>query len=138
VHRVAAAVMAVLITACGELQVPELSGPTLVVEVTNRSDRDVAVGYTFATTVISASGEASSRACRREALRFGMVAGQYVITVDGKRVTTGAIGPKLPEDSEFLVIRLRIHENGGVEVNGPDVLPQAPVTNAAIVSCGET
>jgi hypothetical protein len=138
VHRVAAAVMAALLTACGELQVPELSGPTLVVEVTNRSDRDVAVGYTFATTVISGSGETSSSACRREALRFGMVAGQYVITVDGKRVTTGGIGAELPEDSEFLVIRLKIHENGGVEVTGPGLLPQAPVTNAEIVSCGET
>ena len=137
--RAAVAGMAALLAACGpggELQAPELSGPALVIEVRNRSDRDVVVGYAFATDILSGGGELRSAACRREALRFGIVAGRYEVLVDGKRVTGGAVGPDLPENCDFLVMRLEIHPNGGVEVFVPDLKAQAPETSMAIPRCG--
>jgi hypothetical protein len=132
--------LAGLLAACGpggDLEAPELSGPVLVVEVTNRSERDVLVGYAFASNILNGSGELRSPACRREALRLGMVAGQYEVRVDGKRVTGGDIGPDLPENRDFLVMRLEIHPNGGAEIFVPDLKEQAPQTSVAISRCGD-
>jgi hypothetical protein len=109
-------------------------GPTLVVDVANRSDRDVAVGYEYEAFGTSGLGEALSTACRREALQFEPISGQYKIFVDGDAVTNGMVAT-LP--GEFLVLTLRIHENGGIEVAEPVTRAQAPETNVTIASCEE-
>jgi hypothetical protein len=131
--------MALLLAACGlrEVVPPEGPlGPTLVVEVTNRSDHDVAVGYSFESPGTSGEGQALSSSCRREALRFGPMGGQYVISVDEKRITTGDLSDRL-DPNGFLVLRVWIHENGGVEVGGSlDSLEQAPQTDFALNGCG--
>ena len=128
--RCAAAAMAVLLAACAPV------GPTLVVEVTNRSDHDVVVGYSFESFARNGTGEALSTSCRREALWFDPIGGHYVISVDGKRITTGALSDQL-DPAGFLVLRVWIHENGGVEVGGTlDSLEQAPQTNFALNACG--
>ena len=49
-RRSAVAALPVMLAACalgGRVEAPELAGPTLVLEVTNGSDGDVAVGYEF-------------------------------------------------------------------------------------------
>ena len=134
-RRLGVACASLLLAGCtGDVMQGPNPGPTLVVEVTNRSDHDVAVGYAYEAFGTSGTGEALSSACRREALRFEPISGQYEILVDGENVTDGMVATR---PGGFFIVTLTIHENGGVEVAGPAERDQAPETNVTIPSCGE-
>ncbi len=137
-RRSAVAALPLMLAACalgGRVEAPELSGPTLVVEVTNGSGGDVAIGYEFESAGTAGTGEALAEACRREAVPLSSVVGTYQVTVDGKTVWEDAV-PLHADAESFLVIRVRIGPDGDAEVTPPVILAAQPNLSVAIPGCG--
>ena len=137
-RRIVVAALPMLLAACalgGRVEAPELSGPTLVLEVTNASDVDVAVGYEFESPGTGGTGETLAAACRREAVPMSSVVGTYHVTVDGKTVWEDAV-PLHADAGSFLVIRVRIGPDGEAEVAPPVILAAQPNFSVAIRGCG--
>ena len=137
-RRIVVAALPTLLAACalgGRVEAPELFGPTLVLEVTNASDGDVAVGYEFESPGTGGTGETLAAACRREAVPLSSVVGTYHVTVDGKTVWEDAV-PLHADAGSFLVIRVRIGPDGEAEVAPPVILAAQPNLSVAIPGCG--
>jgi hypothetical protein len=137
-RRSAVAALPLMLAACvlgGRVEAPELSGPTLVLDVTNGSDSDLAVGYEFESPGTSGTGETLATACRREAIPLSSVIGTYHVTVDGKTVSEDGV-PLHADAGSFLVIRVRIGPDGEVEVAPPIILAAQPNLSVAIPGCG--
>jgi hypothetical protein len=138
-RRSAIAALPVMLTACalgGRVEAPpQLFGPTLVLDVTNGSDGDVAVGYEFESPGTGGTGEALAEACRREAVPLSSIVGTYHVTVDGKTVWEDAV-PLHADAGSFLVIRVRIGPDGEAEVAPPVILAAQPNLSVAIPGCG--
>jgi hypothetical protein len=137
-RRSAVAALPLMLAACvlgGRVEAPELSGPTLVLDVTNGSDSDLAVGYEFESPGTSGTGETLATACRREATPLSSVIGTYHVTVDGKTVSEDRV-PLHADAGSFLVIRVRIGPDGEVEVAPPIILAAQPNLSVAIPGCG--
>lgn len=137
-RRSAVAALPLMLAACvlgTRVEAPELSGPTLVLEVANSSDGDVAVGYEFESPGTSGTGETLAAACRREAVPLSSVIGTYDVTVEGKKVWEDAV-PLHADAGSFLVIRVRIGPDGEVEVAPPVILAAQPNLSVAIPGCG--
>ena len=137
-RRIVVAALSVVLTACalaGRSEAPDPSGPTLGLDITNASDRDVVVGYEFGAPGSGGSGEVFQTACRRDAARFQTIVGSYHVTVEGKTVWEDTVLANAGSD-EFLVIRVRIGPDGGVEVAPPVILAAQPNVGVAIPGCG--
>ena len=137
-RRAVVAALPVLLAACvfgGRVEAPAPAGPTLVLDVTNRTADDVAVGYEFEAPGTGGTGEALATACRRDATPLSTVVGSYHVTVDGKTVWEDAVPPGAGPD-RFLVIGVRIGSDGEVEVAPPVILAAQPNRGIAIPDCG--
>jgi hypothetical protein len=137
-RRAFVAALPVVLAACafgGRVEAPVPAGPTLVLDVTNRTADDVAVGYEFEAPGTGGTGEAIATACRRDATMLSSVVGTYHVTVDGKTVWEDAVPPGAGRE-RFLVIRVQIGSDGEVEVAPPVILAAQPNVGVAIPDCG--
>ena len=107
-----------------------------MLDVTNRSDSDVAVGYEFESPGNGGSGGALATACRRDAAPYSTIFGSYRITVAGKTGPGGAPSRANAGSDRFLVIRVRVGPDGEVEVAPPVILAAQPNLSVAIPGCG--
>ena len=117
----------------GELVVPEPTGPTVVVEVANHSEHEVAVDYEFTSPGLSAVGATLVSACWLESIA-SLSGGEYRIDVDGNTVVEDSV-PGGIGDNQFFVIRLRIDPRGEIEAAPPLVMATQPNVSAAIPGC---
>ena len=136
---VAAGFSIILVAGCAMRSGPdpaaEPEGPTLVLDVTNESDRDVVVGYDFESAAMSGTGESFFPACRREATPHSTISGDYRVVVDGEVVLEDSVPPRASADT-FLVVRMRIAPDGEVEVVAPGVMQEPLEAHTAIPGCG--
>ena len=84
-------------------------------DVVNRSDREVTIGYEFEAPSSAGGGEGLMPPCERMMSVFGSVAGRFEILVDGEVVLAEEMPPGMPHDG-FVVIRVTIEPDGEVEV----------------------
>ena len=118
----------------GELVVaPAATGPTVVVEVANHSQHEVAVDYEFTSAGSSSVGAILVSACWLESIASSS-GGEYRIGVDGNTVVEDNV-PGGIEDDQFFVIRLRIDPRGEIEAAPPLVMATQPNVSAAIPGC---
>ena len=137
-RRAVVAALPVVLAACafgGRVEAPAPAGPTLVLDITNRSADDVAVGFEFESPGTGGTGEVLATACRRDATPLSTIVGTYHVTVDGKTVWEDAVPPGAGPD-RFLVIGVRIGSDGEVEVAPPVILAAQPNRGIAIPDCG--
>jgi hypothetical protein len=138
-RRLAVAALPVVLVACvvdGQ-RMPEPGGPTLVMDITNASADEVAVGYEFDAPNMSGTGETLAMPCRREAMPIGTISGTYRIKVAGDTVLEQSVPPAAGPDA-FLVVRIGIDPDGEVEVAAPVVVLEPPNASAALPGCGGT
>ena len=136
-RRVVVAALPVVLAACafgGRVEAPAPGGPTLVLDITNRTADDVAVGYEFEAPGTGGTGEVLATACRRDATPLSTIVGTYHVTVNGKTVWEDAVAPGAAAEG-FLVIRVRIGPDGEVEVAPPVILAAQPRLGVAIPDC---
>ena len=125
--RLALVVLVVVLAACQTVVVteeevapqppqppPPVIGPTLVLEVANRSSRVVTIGYDFESDRAAGSGEGSAGACEWSAMPYGEVGGDYRLLVDGVPVHEGNVPRGLPAGA-FYVLGIRIGPDGELE-----------------------
>jgi len=137
-RRIVVAALPLMLAACalgGRSEASDPSGPTLGLDITNASDRDVVVGYEFEAPGSGGSGEVFQTACRRDAARFQTIVGSYHVTVEGKTVWEDTVPANAGSD-RFLVIRVRIGPDGEVEIAPPVILAAQPNLSVAIPGCG--
>ena len=135
-RRLTVAASSLIVAGCvtGQtIQPPQ--GPTLVIDVTNASDREVVVASEFDSPGSSGNGESLAAACRREATPVFPVTGDYRVSVDGEAVVDGVV-QAADGTGRFLVIRVFIGPDGVVEAAAPVILALAPDVSAAIPGCG--
>ena len=123
-RRLAVAASAMLLVGCvsGQtVQPPE--GPMLVVDVTNASAAEATLDYEFESEGTSGAGEARLPACRRESLPLSSIRGSYQMRVEGATIADGVV-PAAAGRQEFLVIRLLIGPDGGLEAAAPVASPR--------------
>lgn len=136
-RRLAVAASSLLLTACmpGQMQPAERPGPTLVVELTNATDRDVVVGQEFESPGMSGSGESFVPACRRETLLLSEIRGEYQVRVDGEPVFEGAV-PAGADSETYVLIRASIGPDAEVGAAEPIVVTEAPDVSSDVPGCG--
>ena len=142
---IAVVVIVAMATACQPMVAPVQEapaepagqvGPELVIDVVNRSDRELVIGYEFETPNASGGGEGTMPPCERMEMLFGSVAGDYEILLDRERVLEGAVPDAMPDDG-FLIVRLTIDADGDVDVIGPRWTRIPPeLRNQALPECG--
>lgn len=132
-----------LVAGCGAITGPERvappgpSGPELMIDVVNRSAREVTVGYTFEAAASAGAGEGLVPACSRSSMGFGAVGGRYEIHVDDEAVLD-AVLPEGTPDEGFLVVRLVIEADGSADAAAPPGWTRIPPepNDALIPGCG--
>ena len=93
-----------------------MNDPILVLEMVNRSPRDVDLTYTFASPNSSGEGMGTFAACEAGTMPFGPVLGAFDVAVDGTSVFDGTV-PRAATDG-YVILRLAIAENGDVTAAG--------------------
>jgi hypothetical protein len=112
------------------------TGPTLVVDITNRSDAERTLGYEFNAGNTSGGGEGTLLACERTVMPFGAIGGRYTVVVDGQPVTEGTLPPNLPAD-RFVVVRVTIAADGTATAAEPILVArEPPLESERIADCG--
>ena len=125
--RAVAIVATAILAACMPQVVtePELpqGGPTLVLDVTNRTgeSRHVEVAYEAERESGVRGGEFP---CGRSQVEFGAVSGSYAIRVDGKEVASGRVPDGLAP-AAHVVFRIQIDDDG-TDVIGPNIMARVP------------
>jgi hypothetical protein len=112
---------------------PDQTGPTLVVEASNRSADEVRVGYEFTADGIGGSGGMLVPTCRLETLASTVI-GDYEVLLEGKSIAEGTVPPGIT-DEQFFIIRVRIDSDGVVAAAPPLVMATQPNVSAAIPGC---
>ena len=145
----AAATVGVLLAGCAvvtrvEQAEPEparpddMGAPTLVLEIVNRSPRDVDVTYVFHAADGNASGEGMGTfpACEAGTMPFGPAQGDFSVSLDGEVVFEGEV-PMARTDG-YVVLRLAVAENGAVTAaNAPRWTAVEPVHRTTpLARCG--
>ena len=139
--RVAIAAIAVLLLAgCWPVGVERgpagRIGPTLVVEVTNRSARELPASYEFSASASSGGGEGLVNSCEHLSQVWGDVAGTFTISIDGKPVLDAEVAPGTPLEG-YLVVRIEVDPDGEAQAIGPPRWTrQPPDPDAQRVPCG--
>ena len=136
-RRLAVGASSLLLTACipGQVQPAERPGPTLVVEMTNATDRDVVVGHEYESPGQSGSGESFASACRRETLLLSEIRGDYQVTVDGEPAFEGSV-PDGADSETYVLIRVTIGPDAEVGAAEPIVVTEVPDVSADVPGCG--
>ena len=115
---------------------PAPIGPEIVIDVWNRSDRDVIVAYEFSAPNAGGGGEGTVAGCERTTMPFGAVAGQWEIIVDGLPAFEGDVPPGMPVRGA-LVAQVLIGPGGDVTLEGdPAWRPVAPPAASRPIPCG--
>jgi hypothetical protein len=112
--------------------VPGAVGPALVLDVTNASDADVAVGYEFADGASTGNGEGVAASCERSVTPYGPIGGAYEILVDGATVHEGRV-PDAP--ATVLIVTIVIDAEGEVSVTGSRFSGTNPAFGTREVPC---
>lgn len=139
--RAVAVVATATLAACMPQAVPavpgglqQMDGPTLTLEVTNRTDETHLVEYEYE-GVGMAGGGGGEVPCGRSVITFGQVSGSYAVTVDGEQVAAGEV-PRGVDRRLFIVFRITIDE-GETTALGPAVVADPPREAAALgEECG--
>jgi hypothetical protein len=136
-RRLTVAASSLILAGCVTAQTTQPpQGPTLVIDVTNASDREVVVATEFDSPGSSGNGESLAAACRREATPVFPVTGDYRVSVDGEAVADGVVQAS-DGTGRFLVIRVFVGPDGDVEAAAPVILASAPDVSSAIPGCGQ-
>jgi hypothetical protein len=135
-RRLTVAASSLILAGCVTGQTTQPQGPTLVIDVTNASDREVVVASEFDSPGSSGNGESLAAACRREATPVFPVTGDYRVSVDGEAVADGVVQAS-DGTGRFLVIRVFVGPDGDVEAAAPVILASAPDVSSAIPGCGQ-
>ena len=136
-RRLTVAASSLILAGCVTAQTTQPpQGPTLVIDVTNASDREVVVASEFDSPGASGVGESLAAACRREATPVFPVTGDHRVSVDGEAVADGLVQAS-DGTGRFLVIRVFVGPDGVVEAAAPVILAPAPNVSAAIPGCGQ-
>lgn len=108
-----------------------------MVEVTNRSDRDLTFSYEFdQPQAMSGSGEGSLPACTTTVQGWGEIAGRYELMIDGVSTVQGSLPPGAGAGS-YLFVRLRVDPDGEVVVGQSGLVRQEPeLISEPIEGCG--
>lgn len=115
---------------------PPQIGPTLVLQLTNRSENALAVGYAFEGNNASGGGEGSIEPCQAVAMGFGEVAGHYRVLVGGEAVGEGDVPPGFGR-FVFLIVDVSIDADGTVETRPHRISRvQPPMMPRAVARCG--
>lgn len=113
-------------------------GPMLVLEMVNRSPRDVDVTYEFLTADGNASGEGMGTfpACEAGTMPFGPVQGAFSVSLDGEVVFEGDV-PMATTDG-YVILRLAVAEDGdATAANAPRWTAIEPVHRTTrLAGCG--
>lgn len=133
-----AGTMALVIGGCGGWSPAPLAGPTIVLDVSNASGSEVAVGYGLVDE--GSEGAVDTVAvlpCQRGSFAFGDVNDGYRVFVDGEIRYQGRV-PASAGTEDSLVITIDVEPNGQATIIGlPQVLaadePLTPVE--AIPGC---
>ncbi len=88
-------------------------GPTIILQVTNRSSNALTMGYEFEGHNASGAGEGPIEACQALAMPFGEVSGHYRILVEGEAVREGDAPPGFGR-FVFLIVDISIDPGGEV------------------------
>ena len=136
-RRLAVVAGALLLGACvpGQAQPAERPGPTLVVDMTNATDRDVVVGHAYESPGESGTGEQFMPACRHETLLLSEIRGEYQVSVDGKPVFEGSV-PAGADSETYVLIRMTIGPDAEVAAAEPIVVAEVPDVSADVPGCG--
>ena len=134
-HAAAAAILLIL-SAC--VPAPATNGapigPSLLIDVSNASNRQLEVGYEFEAGQNSGSGAGLIGPCSRQPMQAGQIGGAYVILVDGKSVLEATVPLSAPADA-FMVVNVSVGPDGEVEVS-PGGFVQAPRVDTEPIPCG--
>jgi hypothetical protein len=115
---------------------PPQVGPTLVLQVTNRSPAMLTVGYEFEGGNVSGGGEGSIEPCQSIAMPFGDVAGHYRVLVNGETVGEGDTPPGFGR-FVFLIVDVSIDADGNVETRPHRISRvEPPMMPRPIADCG--
>lgn len=145
-HRAAATLVAALITACmpavvpiqqqAPAEAPHPQGPQLAVDVTNMSAQPLDIAYEFEGDNSAGGGEGPVLPCNQSVMPFAMIAGEYVLTLEGASILEGTVPPRLPPEA-WLLVRVVIGADGELDVIGPVSLPRAPeFESRSLGACG--
>lgn len=138
---IAACLAVILVAGCGPtvvtIEEPPPVGPQLVMELTNRSDRDLTFSYEFdQPQTMSGSGEGSMPACTTAVQLWGEIAGRYELMIDGVSAVQGSLPPGAGAGS-YLFVRLRVDPDGEVVVGQSGLVRQEPeLISEPIEGCG--
>ena len=113
-------------------------GPVLVAEVVNRSDQEREFSYEFETADRSStgSGEGLIPACTAMVESWAEITGSYVLRLDGEVLVEDRLAPG-HGDEAFLVVRVHVAEDGGLEVVPPAFVAGGPqLGSQPILDCG--
>ena len=116
---------------------PPRIGPTLVLDISNKSSADIAVGHEFDAGNAGGGSEGSVEACTRIRGQYGEVAEAYKVHVAGEAVYEGRVPAEAPRDA-FIVVRIEVAADERPTVIGiPDWTRIGPPSiNAPIEGCG--
>lgn len=141
----AIASLALVLVACMPVVAPappgaepgEPIGPELVIDVVNRSNREVRIGYEFEAPNSAGGGEGLMPPCERMMSPFGGVGGRFEILVDGDVVMAEVMPPGMPADG-FVLVRVTIEPDGEVEVAPQPAWMRLPpdLVNQRLPDCG--
>jgi hypothetical protein len=111
-------------------------GPTLVIDITNRSDAERTIGYEFDMGSMSGGGEGTLLACERSVMPFGEIGSNFTILVDSEPVIEETLPPGIPPD-RFVVVKVTVAEDGTATAAAPVLAARMPpVQSAPIPGCG--
>ncbi|HUH16360.1 MAG TPA: hypothetical protein VMM85_00250 [Methylomirabilota bacterium] len=116
---------------------PPPGGPQLVVEVTNRSDREVTFSYEFdQPQATSGGGGGSMPACTTTVQGWGEIGGRYQLMINGVSTVQGSLPPGAGAGS-FLYVRLRVDPDGETVAGQSGLVRQEPeLISEPIEGCG--
>jgi len=134
-RRLALAAASALLAACTAPPNQGPSGPTLVIDVRNASERELEVGYEFTSGATSGSGEGLVAACQRYPISTGPVGGTYAIRVDGKTVVEASVPASAP-DGASVVVSVLVGPDGEVESQPPALVRTPNLDTSTVPGCG--
>jgi hypothetical protein len=136
-RRLAVAAGSLLLAGCvaGVQVAAEPPGPVLVLDITNASDRELAITHEFTANTFGGASGTSISACRQEAMDLGSVNGEYHVAIDGEVVHEGTVPDGVGAD-RFLVVRIRVDPDGEIEALPAAVLGQGGQVSRALPGCG--
>lgn len=115
---------------------PPRVGPTLVLQVTNRSATRIEVGYRFGVEASSGEGAGAVGGCERVHLLFGDVAGTVEVLVDGEVIDEAVVQAGV-RTGTYIVLLVDIAVDGTPDVTGRRLVAEAPeLQQLAIPGCG--